>query len=110
VRRFWECIGNRDVEGYLATFAEGAIAYDPVNGPPLSSTDDRRAFIEGMLGNFPKIEARIDFLTPCGDHVAAKWTVDAVTNSGDAARIEGIDTYRHAADGRISEMWGYFQI
>jgi hypothetical protein len=22
---------------------------------------------------------------------------------------EGIDIYRHAQDGRIEEMWGYFQ-
>lgn len=110
VRRFWNSINARDVDAYLATFAEGAVAFDPVNGPPLRTSEERRAFMEGLLANFPGIEAKIDFATPCGDHVAAKWTVNATTGAGDEVRIEGIDVYRHAADGRIAEMWGYFQM
>ena len=110
VRRFWDSINARDVDAYLATFAEGAVANDPVNGPPLRSSEERRAFMEGLLGNFPELQAALDFVTPCGDHTAAKWTVDARTGEGDAVRIEGIDVYRHASDGRIAEMWGYFQM
>ena len=110
VRGFWEAIGNRDVEAYLATFADGAVAHDPVNGPPLATTDERRAFMQGLLSNFSTINPAIDYMTPCGDHTAVKWTVKATTQSGDSVKIEGIDVYRHADDGLISEMWGYFEL
>jgi steroid delta-isomerase len=110
VRSFWNSINNRDVEGYLGTFTEDGIAYDPVNGPPLRTSAERRAFMEGLLASFSTLQANIDFATPCGDHSAAKWTVDATTTAGDPVRIEGIDVYRHAPDGRIEEMWGYFQM
>ena len=110
VRRFWKSIGDGDVEAYLATFAEGAVAHDPVNGPALRTRDERRAFIEGLLASFSRIDAKIDFITPCGDYTAAKWTVEATTSAGEPARIEGIDVYRHSPHGLIDEMWGYFQM
>ena len=110
VRRFWESINARDVDAYLATFADGAVAYDPVSGPPLRTSEERRAFLEGLLASFSQLAASIEFATPCGDQTAAKWTVNATSAAGDAVRIEGIDVYRHAGDGRIAEMWGYFEI
>ena len=110
VRRFWDSIDRGDVDGYLATFTEDAVAYDPANGPPLASEEERRAFMEGLLGGFSRLSAKLDFLTPCGDRSAAKWTVDATTKAGDPVHLEGIDTYLHAADGRIRQMWGYFEM
>ena len=110
VRRFWDSINDRDVEGYLSTFAEDGIAHDPADKPPLRSSEERRSFMEGLLGGFSRLHADLDFVTPCGDSSAVKWTVKATTTSGDDVQLEGIDIYRHAPDGRIREMWGYFQM
>ena len=110
VRRFWDALNARDVDAYLATFTEDGVAHDPVTRPPLRTSDERRAFLQGMLDTFSDVSAGIDYLTPCGDSTAVKWTIDATTTGGDPVRIEGIDIYRHAADGRIAEMWGYFQM
>lgn len=110
VHRFWASINNQDVESYLSTFADGAVAYDPANKPPLRSDEERRSFMEGLLGGFAEIDARIDFITPCGDSTAAKWTVQGHTPSGEAIHLEGIDIYEHDADGRLKEMRGYFQM
>ena len=110
VRRFWDSINSKDVDGYLATFADDAIAFDPADQPPLTTREARKQFMEGLLAGFSDINAQLDFVTPCGDNTAAKWTVTGQATSGEPVRIEGIDVYRHADDGRISEMRGYFQM
>lgn len=109
VRRFWDSINNKDVDGYLGTFAEDAIAFDPANQPPLTTREARKQFMEGLLGSFSQIDAELDFVTPCGDSTAAKWTVTGQSTSGEPVRLEGIDVYEHADDGRIGEMRGYSQ-
>jgi len=63
VRRFWDSINSKDVEGYLATFADEAVAFDPANQPPLTTREDRKRFMEGLLGGFSQIDARLDFVT-----------------------------------------------
>ena len=110
VRRFWDSIASKDVDGYLATFTEDAIAYDPADRPPLRTSDERRQFMEGLLSTFSEIEPSLDFVTPCGTSTAAKWTVRGRTTSGDPVHLEGIDVYDHAPDGRLREMRGYFQM
>ena len=110
VRRFWDSINNKDVDSYLATFADGAVAYDPVDQPPLKTAEERRDFMQGLLGGFSEIDAHLDFVTPCGNSTAAKWTVKGRTTSGEPVHLEGIDVYDHAPDGRLSEMRGYFQM
>lgn len=109
VRRFWSSIGSKDVEGYLSTFAENGVAFDPADQPPLRTTDERRRFMEELLAGFSEIQTAVDFVTECGDSTAAKWTVTGRSASGETLRIDGIDTYQHAPDGRINEMRGYFQ-
>lgn len=110
VRRFWAAINDRDVDSYLDTFADHALAFDPADKPPLKTSEERRQFMAGLLGGFSQIDARLDFVTPCGSSTAVKWTVDGRSTSGNPIRIEGIDVYDHAPDGRIREMRGYFQM
>jgi ketosteroid isomerase-like protein len=110
VRRFWSSIGNKDVEGYLSTFAEGGVAFDPVDRPPLRTSDERRQFMQELLAGFSEIQVAIDYVTECGNSTAAKWTVTGLAPSGERLRIEGIDTYEHAPDGRIEQMRGFFQV
>ena len=109
VERFWDSINARDVEGYLATFTETAVAYDPYSAPPLSSESARRAHLSGLLEIFPELEATLDFVCALADRTAVKWRVNARGVDGRAVTLEGIDIYRHAPDGRIAEMWGYFE-
>ena len=109
IHRFWDAIGARDVDAYLATFAPGAVARDPVSQPPLETEAQRRAYLEGILGGLEDIRVSIDFLTSCGDHTASKWTVKAKPAAdGSDVVLEGIDTARHDADGLIVELYGYF--
>lgn len=110
VQKFWRSINSRDVEGYLSTFAEGGVAYDPVSSPALETVQARREFMQGLLDSFSEISAEINFMTACGpDQSAAKWTVVGKSQDGDPIRLEGIDTYLHSEDGLILEMRGYFE-
>jgi steroid delta-isomerase len=107
VARYWAAINARDVEGYLATFADDAIAHDPVGGKPLHTTDERRAFIEKLFAKFARLRFATDFVTAAGDSTAVKWTLAACTAEAVLVQMEGIDIFRHAADGRIERLWAY---
>jgi steroid delta-isomerase len=107
VQRYWAAINARDVEGYLATFADDAVAHDPVGGAPLCSPEERRKFIQNLFGKFAQLRFTLDFLTAAGDSTAAKWTLSACTAEAALVQMEGIDTYRHGADGRIERLWAY---
>jgi ketosteroid isomerase-like protein len=108
IHRFWAAIAAGDVDGYLATFAPGAVARDPVNRPPLETDEQRRGYLEGVLSALSEIKASTDFVTTCGDHTASKWTLTAKAADGSDVRLEGIDVARHDADGKIAELWGFF--
>tara|TARA_R110000824_G_scaffold119116_2_gene273037 strand:+ start:502 stop:861 length:360 start_codon:yes stop_codon:yes gene_type:complete len=108
IDEFWASISAKDIERYLACFAPSATAHDPVINPPLVTSAERRKYMEGLFESLDIIAASIDFITVCGTSTAAKWTVKA-TSAGNDVLLEGIDTYRHGDDGRIEEMWGYFE-
>jgi len=108
VERFWHSVAARDIDAYLALFTEQAVAHDPVNKPSLTTPEARRASMQAIFDGFARISAETDYVTVCGDHSASKWTVVGTTAEGQDVVITGIDVIRHAADGRIEEMWGYF--
>jgi len=108
VREFWRAIAAMDVDAYLELFADDAVSRDPVNKPAQMTSEERRANIEAVLGGFAGIRAAIEYVTPCGAHTASKWTLVGTTPEKEKVVIEGIDVIRHAEDGRIAEIWGYF--
>lgn len=107
VQRFWSAVNEGDVEAILATFAEGAIARDPVDKPPLETNEQRRAHFGGVLASFSNLSAIPEFTTICGDHSATKWAIKGTTQDGTTVAIEGIDVARHDENGLIVELWGY---
>jgi steroid delta-isomerase len=106
VRRYWAAINAGDRDGYLATFADDAVVQDPVGDPPLYSREARCKFIENLFHKLTKRNFTVDFLTAAGDATAAKWTLVAHSEAG-SVHMEGIDTFRHGADGRIDRLWAY---
>ncbi|HKR17547.1 nuclear transport factor 2 family protein [Rhizorhapis sp.] len=107
IERFWSAVNEGDVDAILATFAEGAIARDPVDKPPLETSEQRRAHFAGVLASFKNLSAVPEFTTVCGDHSATKWTLTGSTQNGTEVAIEGIDVARHDSNGLIVELWGY---
>lgn len=108
VRRFWAAVSAQEIEAYLALFTETAVTHDPVTKPAQRTSAERRANMQGVFSSFSQIRADVDFVTICGDHSATKWTVVGTAIDGAEVVLEGIDVIRHAPDGRIQEMWGYF--
>ena len=108
IAKFWESVQARDIEAYLALFTAQAIAHDPVNKPPLRSSDARRAYMQGVFDSFTTIKASVDYITTCGNRTANKWTVLGTTADGTEVTIDGIDIAKHDDSGLIDEIWGYF--
>lgn len=107
VHDFWNVVSAKDIEGYLDLFTDEAVAYDPVNKPPQRTREQRRANMQGVFDSFGKIEAKVDFVTTCGNRTVNKWTVVGTTPGGEVT-IEGVDVMKHDISGKIDEMWGYF--
>ena len=107
IKRYWDSINAGDAQAYLDTFCADGVAHDPVTGPPLGTSAERRTFIEGLFDRFPRRRFTLDFVTACGDSTAAKWSLAAVGADGSLVVTEGIDVCRHSDDGRIRELWAY---
>ena len=107
IQRFWDAVNNGDLDAILATFAEGAVARDPIDKPPLETNEQRRAHFGGVLASFSSLSAVAEFTTICADHSATKWAIKGTGQDGTVVTIEGIDVARHDDDGLIVELWGY---
>ncbi|MFC3053233.1 nuclear transport factor 2 family protein [Kordiimonas pumila] len=107
-KAFWDSIRTRNIDAYSRLFTKEAIAHDPANKPSLETDKQRRVYISALLSNFEKLTIDINFMTPCGDYTASKWTANGITGEGQQVVIEGIDIIKHADNGLIEEMWGYF--
>ena len=107
VQRFWDAVNSGDVETILATFAEGAVARDPIDKPPLETEEQRREHFAGVLASFKTLLAVPQFVTICGDHSATKWSIEGTGQDGTVVALEGIDVARHDGDGLIVELWGF---
>lgn len=108
VHEYWRRISAKDVDGFAAMFAEGAIAHDPPNAPPADSDEKRREFIKGILGMFEQVDGRCEFVKANGDMTAHKFRIEGKAADGSVKVIEGIDFIRHAEDGRFKELIAFW--
>ena len=97
-----------DIEAWLATFADNAISYDPVGGPPIEGHDSLRQFFQGIMGAFEKVGLKEDKVFISGNGAAVLWTGHGVGKNGREVSFEGIDVFEINEDGKIQKMWGYW--
>ena len=97
-----------DMEAWLATFADGAVSYDPVGGPPLEGHDGLRQFFQGITGAFEKVGLKEEKVFISGNGAAVSWTGHGVGKNGREVSFEGIDVFEINEDGKIQKMWGYW--
>jgi steroid delta-isomerase len=97
-----------DMEAWLATFADNAISYDPVGGPPLDGHNSLRQFFQGIMEAFAEVGLREDKVFISGDGAAVSWTGHGVGKNGREVSFEGIDVFEINEAGKIQKMWGYW--
>ncbi|MEM8992795.1 MAG: nuclear transport factor 2 family protein [Pseudomonadota bacterium] len=98
-----------DAARWASAFATGeAILDDPV-GTPL--TDTHEAILqmgEGFLAAFKTVGLHDSFVHVVGLEAVAKWQGRGTTRDGQRVTFEGIDHFTFNADGKITELRGFF--
>ena len=97
-----------DVEAWMDTFAEDAISYDPVGGPPFEGHRGLREYYQTISAFLDKIGITEDRVFIAGNGAAVKWTGHGVGKNGRPVAFEGIDVFEINDQGKIQKKWGYW--
>lgn len=108
VADYFAATRSNDVDAWVSTFAEDAVSYDPVDGPPLQGHAALRQFYVSMASVFEAMGLMEDHVFVVGNKAAVKWTGLGKGKNGRTVRFEGIDVFEVNGAGKIQTMWGYW--
>ena len=97
-----------DAEAFANTFAEDGTTSDPVGAPPIRGRDSIREFLQSICKPFKSVSLEEDSIFVAGNGAAVKWTGKGTSSSGKEVRFEGIDVFEINADGKIQNVWAYW--
>jgi steroid delta-isomerase len=97
-----------DVEAWLRTFAEDAVTYDPVGGPPVRGHAGLRQFFDSIAQVVEQLSITEEHVYVAGNGAAVKWLGRGVGTNGREVTFEGIDVFEVNAGGKIQTLWGYW--
>ncbi len=108
VNEYAAAISALDTDRYLATFADDAVAYEPVGSPACQGKTDIRQFFDNTASLFANLDMQFTFVHIIGDEVAIKWLVNGVGKNGVAVSFEGIDIWQLDRAGKIQTLRAYW--
>ena len=108
VRAYFLAIRAMDAEAFANTFAEDGTTQDPVGAPPIKGRDGIRDFLESICRNFKSVSLDEESIFVAGNGAAVKWTGKGISSSGKEVRFEGIDVFEVNAEGKIQNVWAYW--
>jgi steroid Delta-isomerase len=108
IQTYFDAIGRRDADAWVACFAPDAEVRDPANAPPRVGAPAHRAFFDGIAGLFRELDFHPERVFPVGDGAAVYFRARCVANNGRTVELDGIDLFRCDAAGRIAALVGYW--
>lgn len=108
VRAYFLAIRAMDVEAFANTFAEDGTTCDPFGAPPITGREGIRDFFQSICKNFKSVSLEEDSIFVAGNGAAVKWSGKGTSNGGKEVRFEGIDVFEVNADGKIQNVWAYW--
>ncbi len=108
IPKYFAAIRNMDPDAWSTCFAEQAISYEPGASAPLHGKTALRAFLAGVLEAFQNLGLKEDHVFSSGNRVAVKFTGRGTGKNGREVSFEGIDVFEVNPDGKIEQMWGYW--
>jgi steroid delta-isomerase len=108
IAAYYAALNALDADAFVATFAPECVSEDPVGAPPHVGHEGVRGFVNGLVGAFSSVEMTADHTFIADYRAAVKWTVNGVMTSGKSVKLEGIDTFEFADDGKIAKVAGYW--
>jgi len=108
VRAYFLAIRAMDAEAFANTFAEDGTTCDPMGTPPISGRDGIREFLSSICKNFKSVGLTEESIFVAGNGAAVKWNGKGTSASGKEVRFEGIDVFEINQDGKIQNVWAYW--
>ncbi len=108
VRAYFLAIRAMDAEAFANTFAEDGTTCDPIGAPPITGREGIREFFQSICKNFKSVSLEEDSIFVAGNGAAVKWTGKGTSAQGKEVRFEGIDVFEVNADGKIQNVWAYW--
>ena len=108
VRAYFLAIRAMDAEAFANCFAEDGTTYDPVDTPGITGRTAIREFLESICKNFKTVGLTEESVFIAGDGAAVKWIGKGTSSNGKDVRFEGIDVFEVNDDGKIQNVWAYW--
>lgn len=108
VRGYFLAIRAMDAEAFANSFAEDGTTCDPFGAPPITGRAGIREFFDSICKNFTSVSIDEDSIFVAGNGAAVKWTGKGTSIKGKDVRFEGIDVFEVNADGKIQNVWAYW--
>ena len=108
VRAYFLAIRAMDAEAFANTFAEDGTTCDPMGAPPITGRAGIQEFFQSICKNFKSVSLEEESIFVAGNGAAVKWTGKGTSNSGKEVKFEGIDVFEINTDGKIQNVWAYW--
>ena len=108
VRAYFLAIRAMDPDAFANAFAEDGTTFDPVGTPGITGRDGIREFLESICKNFKSVGLTEDAVFVAANGAAVKWTGKGTSSTGREVRFEGIDVFEVNEDGKIQNLWAYW--
>jgi len=108
VRAYFLAIRAMDPEAFANTFAEDGTTHDPVGTPPVTGRNAIRDFLASICKNFKSVSLDEESIFIAGNGAAVKWAGKGTSAGGKEVRFEGIDIIEVNSDGKIQNVWAYW--
>jgi steroid delta-isomerase-like uncharacterized protein len=114
MRRFYDFVNARDVDGFGELMADDFVEHEVIEFPP--TKEGVQEFFRAQIAAFSDLKMTVEDVIASGDKVVARIQVTG-TNDGDyigmpatgkAVDVQGIDIVRFRDDGLAVEHWGVF--
>ncbi len=108
VRVYFLAIRAMDADAFANTFAEDGTTRDPMGTPSITGRDGIREFLSSICKNFKSVGLTEESIFVAGNGAAVKWTGKGTSANGKEVRFEGIDVFEVNQDGKIQNVWAYW--
>ncbi len=107
----------KDREAWLALFSEDAVVEDPIGPSPFDpegrghrGPEAIAAFYDSVVAANESIRFDIRQSFLCGDEAANVGVIRITFAGGSAIEVDGVYTYRRAADDRIAALRAFWEV
>lgn len=97
-----------DAEAFANAFAEDGTTCDPMGAPPITGREGLREFFQSICKNFKSVALDEESIFVAGNGAAVKWIGKGTSTSGKEVKFEGIDVFEVNAEGKIQNVWAYW--